>query len=66
MTAMALATETRSIFDTLLGRQPFETTSEVSIKGTPYLAVALDNGNDAGDQEMLGVCMRVLATLETD
>jgi hypothetical protein len=53
MTATALATETRSIFNTLLRRQPFETTSEVTIKGTPYLAVALDNGNDAGKLVML-------------
>src|SRR4030095_12040381 len=53
MTATALATETRSIFDSLLRRQPFETTSEVTIKGTPYLAVALDNGNDAAKLVML-------------
>jgi hypothetical protein len=39
--------EPKSILDYLVQGQPFAVTSEVTIKGETYLAVALDNGNDA-------------------
>ncbi len=47
MTAVTPVTDTMSILDYLLQGQPFALTSEVTIKGSTYLAVALDNGNDA-------------------
>src|SRR5947208_1777813 len=53
MTATNPATEPQSILDYLLKGRPFEMTSEVRIKGAEYLAVALDNGNDAGKLVML-------------
>src|SRR6266487_218473 len=45
--------EPQSILDYLLAQRPFAVTSEITIKGAPYLAVALDNGNDAAKLVMI-------------
>jgi hypothetical protein len=53
MTALQTATEPQAILDYLMQCRPFALSSEITLKGEAYLAVALDNGNDAGKLVML-------------
>jgi hypothetical protein len=48
-----MAATTRSILDHLIAGEPFGLSSRVTIRGEAYIAVGLDNGNDAAKVTLL-------------